>query len=280
MGTLWMSVRILLLGYERIAGSKISKGSPTFVAAWGFFFFSFLAFLPFFKLLTLTSLLRSLLSGTIYSISFTLYTYALGHEDTSVVAPLYNLNAIFLVFLSSIFLGEKLSVWKVLGAVMMIYGVSYLKKGENLRISYLNLFKSKGAVSMIVASLLMAFGRIVDRKFTVASDPLAYSVAIYLVISAYILIYGILYGNKLEDYILLVRTKWPHLIAGGICNAYSYYALLKAFDYLGVSVAEPLSMLSVFVTMLFARLLIKERIGLRLLAAVFLVTGAFLVYVM
>lgn len=280
MGTLWMSVRILLLGYERIAGSKISKDSPTFVAAWGFFFFSFLAFLPFFKLLTFTSLLRSLLSGTIYSISFTLYTYALGHEDTSVVAPLYNLNAIFLVFLSSIFLGEKLSVWKVLGAVMMIYGVSYLKKGENLRISYLNLFKSKGAVSMIVASLLMAFGRIVDRKFTVASDPLAYSVAIYLVISVYILIYGILYGNKPEDYLELVRTKWPHLIAGGICNAYSYYALLKAFDYLGVSVAEPLSMLSVFVTMLFARLLIKERIGLRLLAAVFLVTGAFLVYVM
>lgn len=278
MGTLWMSLRILLLGYERIAGSKISKGSPTFVAAWGFFFFSFLAFLPFFKLLTLTSLLPSLVSGTIYSISFTLYTYALGHEDTSVIAPLYNLNAIFLVFLSSIFLSEKLSIWKILGAIMMVYGVSYLKKGESLRVSYLNLFKSKGAVSMIVASLLMAIGRIVDRKFTMASDPLTYSVAVYLVISAYILIYGLLYGTRPGDYITLVRTKWPHLIAGGICNAYSYYALLKAFNYLGVSVAEPLSMLSVFVTMLFARFLIKEQIGLRLLAAIFLVTGAFLVY--
>ncbi|ODN31480.1 DMT family transporter [Fervidobacterium thailandense] len=279
MGAFWMVIRILLLGYERIAGSKISKGSPTFVAAWGFFFFSFIAFAPFFNSLTFNSILRALLSGTIYSISFTLYTYALGHEDTSVVAPLYNLNAIFLVFLSSIFLGEKLSVWKILGAVMMVYGISFLKKGENLRISYVNLLKSKGALSMILASLLMAFGRIVDRRLTINSDPLNYSVAIYLVISAYIFLYGVLYGNSPGEYLDLVRTKWPHLIAGGICNAYSYYALLRAFNYLGVSVAEPLSMLSVFVTMFFAKLLIREHIGLRIVAAVFLISGAFLVYV-
>ncbi|MCX7653310.1 MAG: DMT family transporter [Fervidobacterium sp.] len=278
MGILWMALRILLLGYERIAGNKISKDSPTFVAAWGFFFFSFLSFFPFFKTINIDVITKSALSGVIYSFSFSLYTYALGHEDTSVVAPLYNLNAIFLVILSAVFLGEPFSIKKLIGALLMIYGVSFLKKESSVFLSYKNLLKSKGAVAMIFASLLMSFGRIIDRKITQNVSPLSYSVGVYLVISTYIFIFGLISGSRLTDYTKIVKEKIFHLILGGICNAYSYVALLNAFDYLGVSVAEPLSMLSVFVTMIFAKLLLKEEIGLRLIAALLLFTGAILIY--
>jgi len=278
VGIMWMTLRIILLGYERIAGNRISKNSPTFVAAWGFFFFSFLSFIPFFYTITWEILLKSLISGTIYSISFSLYTYALGHEEASVIAPLYNLNAIFLVVLASIFLGEEFSFWRLLGAVLMIYGVSFLKKGEDIISSYKNVLKSKGALAMIVSSLLMAVGRIVDRKITVSLSPLGYSVGIYLVISMYIFIYGIATGSKINEYVTLIKEKIIYLILGGICNAYSYVALLKAFNYFGVSVAEPLSMLSVFVTMLFARIFLRERIGVRLVAALLLFAGSILIY--
>jgi len=278
VGIMWMTLRIILLGYERIAGNRISKNSPTFVAAWGFFFFSFLSFIPFFYTITWEILLKSLISGTIYSISFSLYTYALGHEEASVIAPLYNLNAIFLVVLASIFLGEEFSFWRLLGAVLMIYGVSFLKKGEDIISSYKNVLKSKGALAMIVSSLLMAVGRIVDRKITVSLSPLGYSVGIYLVISMYIFIYGIATGSKINEYVTLIKEKIIYLVLGGICNAYSYVALLKAFNYFGVSVAEPLSMLSVFVTMLFARIFLRERIGVRLVAALLLFAGSILIY--
>ncbi len=278
VGIMWMTLRIILLGYERIAGNRISKNSPTFVAAWGFFFFSFLSFIPLFYTITWEILLKSLISGTIYSISFSLYTYALGHEEASVIAPLYNLNAIFLVVLASIFLGEEFSFWRLLGAVLMIYGVSFLKKGEDIISSYKNVLKSKGALAMIVSSLLMAVGRIVDRKITVSLSPLGYSVGIYLVISMYIFIYGIATGSKINEYVTLIKEKIIYLILGGICNAYSYVALLKAFNYFGVSVAEPLSMLSVFVTMLFARIFLGERIGFRLVAALLLFAGSILIY--
>ncbi|MGC8903117.1 MAG: DMT family transporter [Fervidobacterium sp.] len=278
MGLLWMALRLVLLGYERIAGRKISKNAPTFVAAWGFFFFSFISFTPFFNKLTLEILLKSIASGTIYSLSFSLYTYALGNEDTTVVAPLYNLNAIFLVVLSAIFLGEPFTWKKLLGALLMIYGVSFLKKGESIAISYRNLIKSKGALAMLISSILMAFGRIVDRRITYNVSPVGYSVGIYLVISIYIFIYGLVFGNKPKEYINLVKTRFIYLLLGGICNAYSYIALLKAFNYLGVSVAEPLSMLSVFVTMFFARVFLKEKIGFRVIAAILLFFGALLIY--
>ncbi|MFN4223550.1 MAG: DMT family transporter [Fervidobacterium nodosum] len=278
MGLLWMTLRIVLLGYERIAGSKISKNAPTFVAAWAFFFFSFLSFFPFIGSLSLNVLLKSMISGTIYSLSFSLYTYALGHEEASVVAPLYNLNAIFLVILSALFLGESFSLKKLLGAILMIYGVSYLKKGENFVISYKNLIKSKGSLSMIVSSILMAFGRIIDRKITSELSPIGYSVGIYLVISFYIFIYGLISGHKLKDYSNIVKERFIYLILGGICNAYSYVALLKAFNYFGVSVAEPLSMLSVFVTMIFAKIFLKEKIGIRFIAALLIFVGVILIY--
>jgi len=277
-GIIWMAIRIILLGYERIAGNRISKNAPTFVAAWGFFFFSFLSFFPFFYTVTWEILLKSLISGTIYSVSFSLYTYALGHEDASVIAPLYNLNAIFLVVFASIFLGEQFSLKRLIGALLMIYGVSFLKKGENIVSSYKNVLKSKGAMAMIVSSLLMAIGRIVDRKITISLSPIGYSVGIYLVISSYIFIYGILTGSKIRHYSLLIKERWLYLILGGVCNAYSYVALLKAFNYFGVSVAEPLSMLSVFVTMFFARVFLKEHIGVRLIAALFLFIGSILIY--
>ncbi|MEJ5256638.1 MAG: EamA family transporter [Fervidobacterium sp.] len=278
IGLLWMTIRIVLLGYERIAGNRISRGSPTFVAAWGFFFFSFLSLFPFFNYITKEILLLSLISGTIYSVSFSLYTYALGHEDASVIAPLYNLNAVFLVVLSAIFLGEQFSLKRLIGALLMIYGVSYLKKGDNIAISYKNIFKSKGAVAMILASSLMAVGRIIDRKITIDVSPIGYSVGIYLIISLYILLYGLVRKNKPVEYFNLVREKWLYLILGGICNAYSYVALLKAFNYFGVSVAEPLSMLSVFVTMFFAKVFLKEKIGVRVIAAVLLFFGSILIY--
>ncbi|WP_232617894.1 EamA family transporter [Thermosipho africanus] len=54
--------------------------------------------------------------------------YALSKEDVSVVAPLYNINAIFLIFISFLFLSEKITIQKIVGSILMIYGVSYLKK--------------------------------------------------------------------------------------------------------------------------------------------------------
>ncbi len=272
-----MFLRILLLGYERIAGKKVTENSPTLVSAWGFFFFSFLVFFPFFNTITLHSILLSLISGSIYSLSFVLYTYALKHEDTSVVAPIYNLNVLFLIPLGFIFLGEKITVFKILGALLMIYGVSFLKKGENLRMSYLNLLKSKGALAMLVSSILMAFGRIVDKKITSNLSPISYSVSVYLVISTYIFVYGILAKNDLKTYGNLIKYKLVYLIFAGICNAYSYVALLNAFKYIDVSIAEPVSMLSTFVTIIFAKLVFKEKVGVRTIGALALILGAVII---
>jgi transporter family protein len=162
----------------------------------------------------------------------------------------------------------------------MIYGVSYLKRSNNLLFSYLNIFKSKGALAMIFSSLLMAFGRTVDGMLTKQKnlDQLGYSIGVYFVMSVNFFLASLIKEKGLRKHRKIVENRWLLLIFGGICNAYAYVALLKAFKYIDISIAEPLSMISVFVSILFAYLIFKEKVKLRIIGTIFLVLGTFILY--
>jgi len=277
---LWLTLRIFLLGFERIIGKIITRHTSSIVSSWAFFSFSLLVLLPFCTRLSFQILRFSLISGMIYSFSFFLYMYALSNEDISVVAPLYNINAIFLVFIANIFLNEKITLYKILGSLMMIYGVSYLKKSNNIVFSYLNILKSKGALAMIFSSLFIAFGRTIDGILTKQRnlDQLGYSIGVYTVMSINFFVASLIKEKGLKKHIEIVKNKWLFLIFGGICNAYAYIALLNAFKYIDISIAEPLSMISVFVSILFAYLIFREKVKLRIIGTVFLVLGVFILY--
>ncbi|QTA37944.1 EamA family transporter [Thermosipho ferrireducens] len=280
MGAFWISLRILLLGYERIAGKKIGEKNSSILSAWGFFGFSLLSMLPFIGFVNWDIIKVSFISGSIYSFSFFLYMYALTHEDISVVAPLYNINTIFLIFGAYFTLNEPMNFSKFFGSILMIYGVSFLKKSNKIYKSYVNVLKSKGALSMIVSSILIAVGRIVDGFLTKEQgyNPIGYSVGVYFVMTIYFFVSSVLYERGIKHHIILVKDKLLYLILGGFCNAYAYIALLKAFRYIDISVAEPLSMLSAVVSILFARVFYKEAIKIRLVGTAILISGAFIIY--
>jgi transporter family protein len=279
MFALVLSLRIFLLGYERIAGKQISQGEDTLIASWAFFTFSLLLFFPFYGYITLESLKLSLLSGIIYTLSFFLYTYALANEDASVVAPLYNVNIFFLLIITFLFLHESVGIKKILGSFLMVYGVSYLKKDKSLFISYKNIFKSKGSFAMIGSSLLLAVGRTFDGYFGSKINTISYSVSIYVVVSFSLLFVSLIKEHSIKKHIDIIKRKKFYLLGGGVANAYSYLALLVMFKYVDVNVAVPLSMLSSIVTAFLAYLIFKEKIALRLVGIFLLIAGSFLMYV-
>jgi transporter family protein len=274
---LWLIIRITLLGYERIAGKKITSHEDEILSSWAFFFFSFLAFFPFFNHITFIS--YSIFSGTIYTISFFLYVYALANEDTSVIAPLYNMNVVFLIITTAIFLNEKITITKILGSLLMIYGVSFLKKDNNLKMSYINILKSKGAIAMLVSSGLMAIGRTIDGYIIRNVDSLSYSISIYLIVSIYFFIVTLIKYKSIKPHIRIIKNKISPLVSGGISNAYSYIALLNMFKYIDVSVAEPVSMSSALITAFFAKFIFKEKVAIRVLGTILLILGAFVIYI-
>lgn len=275
---MWITIRIILLGFERIFGKILTKNSSPIISAWGFFGFSTLMFLPFINYLNFDIIKVSLISGTIYSFSFFLYMYALSKEDVSVVAPLYNINAIFLIFISFLFLSEKITIQKIVGSILMIYGVSYLKKEKSISGSYKNILKSKGALAMIISSLLMAIGRVVDGFLTTSFNKLGYSLGVYLIITIYFFTVSLLSHKNVKVHIDYTKKNIIYLLLGGFCNAYAYFALLMAFKYMDVSIAEPVSMISALVSVIFSYIFFKEKIKVRIFGTILLISGAFVIY--
>lgn len=271
--------RIILGGYERIVVKQLGQRSNSEGAAFLFFAVATLLLLPLLLLVDMPSnygfLPLVLLSSFIYAIAFALYVKSLSIGEASLVSPLYNFNVLFLLILTAILLGESITLFKVIGILLLIVGASLLNRQKNLLRSLAALFKDRACLMMILCSILMAIGRTIDG-FVVQDVPaVIYAFCIYTGISLFLLIY-LLLVKKTGETLSLLRSRPKVAVVAGAVNAYAYVLLLLAFTQIDVSVAEPASMLGMIVTVVLARLIFKEEIGRRLVAVVVMIAGAWL----
>jgi len=278
MAYLFLLGRIILLGYEKIVVKKVGTDSNSIVTSFLFFGIAVLFLLPFALFhpsFDLSALKYGILSGFIYSISFVLYVKSLSIGEASLVGPLYNFNVFFLLILTSIFLKEPFTISKVIGLSLLVYGASFLNRQENLYKSLYSLFKRKDTLFMMGSSFLIAIGRTIDGFVVGKIDPLFYCFFLYLVISVYQFFYILLRKEVKEVFKLLKEKTLLVTIAAGI-NAYSYMFLLIAFRSIDVSIAEPISMLSMLVTLFLAKNVFKEDIRKRIIGVIIMILGAWI----
>ncbi len=276
---LFLLGRIILLGYEKIVVKQIGTESDSKVASFLFFFTATLFLLPFAIFDKSTKdfqiLKYGILSGFIYSISFMLYVKSLSIGEVSLVGPLYNFNVFFLLILTSIFLKEPFTIQKLIGLSLLVYGASFLNRQKNFLSSLKVLITKKETLLMILSSFLIAIGRTIDGFVVEKTSPIFYCFFLYFMIGFFQFIY-ILFSKETKSIYSLFR-KHPILVnLAGICNAYSYLFLLFAFQAIDVSVAEPLSMLSMVITLILAHYIFKEQIRVRSLGVLIMITGSWI----
>lgn len=278
-GYLFLLGRIILLGYEKIVVKKVGDKSNSIVASFLFFFTATLFLLPFAfnkgLFLDLKILKYGFLSGFIYSISFILYVKSLSLGEASLVGPLYNFNVFFLLILTTIFLREPFTPAKLIGLSLLVYGASFLNKQENLWKSLKILFERKETLLMMGSSFLIAIGRTIDGFVVGKLDPMFYCFFLYLVISIYQFLY-IIFRREKREVVKLFKDKTGLVLIAGAINAYSYLFLLIAFKSIDVSIAEPLSMLSMIVTLILAKNTFKENIKTRSIGVLIMILGAWI----
>ncbi|MFP4168621.1 MAG: EamA family transporter [Desulfonatronovibrionaceae bacterium] len=273
--------RILLLGVERIVVKKMGSGSDCMSAAFLFFFIGAFFVFPFTFLedaAWLEMVPRTLSSGVFYSLAFILYVKSLSLGEASLVSPLYNFNVFFLALLAAFFLDENLGIQKILALILLVYGASFLHRGRHAWESLCFLWKDKACIYMMAASLLIAAGRVIDKAGMASFKPVTYCCVLYFCISLYIFLY-IAVRQKTGEIGLLLRTKPGVTTASGMINGFSYLFLLFALTGLDVSVAEPLSMLGILVTLVLSSIVFREKIGFRLIGASIMIAGAWILVV-
>jgi len=274
--------RILLIGIEKIAIKELAEEDNNFIVTFLFFFLALFFFLPFVifskKPNDFSFLKTTIITSLIYTNSFILYVKSISISEVSLVAPLYNINVFFLIILTSIFLDEKITILKIIGLILLIYGSSFLNRQENLFLSIKVLFKDKGSKIMILSSLLIAIGRTIDGQVTKTGEsPLFYSFFLYLFITI-ILFFIILLTKKSKGVNLLLRKKPLLSILAGMVNAYSYLFLLIAFKNIDLSLAEPSTMLGTIITLILSKYIFKEDIKYRLIGVLIMILGTCLIF--
>ncbi len=279
MAYLFLLGRIILLGYEKIVVKKVGDKSDSIATSFLFFLTATLFLLPFVFgkniALDFERLRYGILSGFIYSISFVLYVKSLSLGEASLVGPLYNFNVFFLLILTTVFLGEPFTFQKIIGLSLLVYGASFLNKQENLFRSLRVLFERKETLFMLGSSFLIAIGRTIDGFVVGKVDPLFYCFFLYLIISIYQFIYIIL-RKELGEVLRIFKEKTLLVFIAGAINAYSYLFLLIAFRSIDVSIAEPLSMLSIIITLILAKNIFKENIRERTIGVLIMILGAWI----
>ena len=285
IGIIFLLLRILLLGTERIflTAEKLGKYDSIVVASM-FFFAATITLIPGLILVSNTAyvitdlipLKYSLFSSLFYSVGFYTYVKALSMEDASLIAPLYNSSLLWLFILSSIFLPNSLTITRIFGGILIFTGFFFLYSGS-LEEKIRKISESKASLLMIGGSMFLAIGRTIDAYAIPQTNEILYAILMNFFVGFYLFILVVLTGkvNKIKE---IFTSEKLNLIYAGICNGWAYLFLLVAILYLQVTIAEPASLLSVFVTAYLAKKYLGEQVRERIPGIIIILIGSILLF--
>lgn len=277
-------IRILLVGVEkiivRLLGNRQGDVDVNLAATFLFFIIGAIILTPISFFVPFTGM-RFLIPCYISSLFYTIYAYAfvasLATGETSLVTPVYSLNGLVLVLFSFFFLSEPFTLTKVIGVLSMMLGASLLADIRNPFSSLKYLFRDLPTRMMFLAIISQSSGRIIDKYYLPNIEPIIYAAILYFFISFNLLVVLMVRGST--DVVKKVFLEKPMLsIASGFTNGFSYLFLLYAITNLDLSVAEPLTNLSVILTLLLSAVFFRENILTKLPGTILILAGGWLLY--
>ena len=272
-----LAIRVLLVGLERVLLRRMSEDGGTTECAAAFFGVAVLVLLPFSGLQHVRqwSFLRlAVPSGMIYAVAYWLYVAALTGADVSAVAPLSSTSTVFVVGLAAVVHGEGLAPAKVLGALLIAGGAVFLQWRSH---GVSGGAPPRAVAAMLAYALLTAVTRMLDKAHAATgSVPAgAYAVCVFAVVAACHL--AVLLATDGWDRLRRLARRQPLAVAcAGVCNGGSFLLLLLAMATLPVSIAEPVTALSLLVSAGVAAIWFREPAGARLLPTIAMVAGTWM----
>jgi bacterial/archaeal transporter family protein len=279
---IFLAIRVVLLGLERPLGKKVVIGYSPFAAGFAFYGAAMVALIPTLILYSLYHPLTSwlflpyaIISASLFITPFYFYIAALNHGEVSVVTPLYSLGTLLVFFLPILFQGEAFTWLKFAGVLLLLAGTLFLMPGANPMASLRNLLTDKGARFMLINTALVAVIRLIDNH-AADFDPIYYGIACAMLCGVFFGI-GVLLTKTWKEVLSLYKARKAVVWANGIVNGHAYVALLASLGAgLDMSVAEPVSNMSMLIAVVLGHYMFREKIRARLLVSVLMIAGVFL----
>lgn len=203
-----------------------------------------------------------------------LYLRAIKISPLSLTLPLLSLTPLFLLLTSRIILGEISSPRATIGIFLIVVGsyLLYFEKGsEGVIGPFKRFLKEKGSILMLIVAFLYSLTSVFGKILISHSSPLFFS-AYYPIVMTLVLTPLSLKGGKRE-----LKRGSKDLFWAGFFFAFMILFHMLALYRAKVAYMIALKRLSGVFGVLYGWIFFKEKLRMRLLAALIMVIGAFLV---
>ena len=252
-------VSMVLIGlydfiYSRAVRKGISPGTMTFSQACFFCpVVSLWAYLDGSYVWTLRTLL-----GPVAALLLFLGTWAFMRSvklgEASVSVPIYRINFVVTAIIAVIFLGEAITLRKVLGLSLAVASIIILARASPGKQSSFG--RGKPILWALIAMGSMGFLNIVYKLAVsggVAPPMVLHSQAIFFITISF------LYARIGEGGLRCSRSSWGYALMAAICLVLGLMSLIAALEDGAASVVTPIAQLSFVVSMFMATLWLGER---------------------
>tara|TARA_E500000081_G_scaffold136718_1_gene150799 strand:+ start:512 stop:1366 length:855 start_codon:yes stop_codon:yes gene_type:complete len=202
---------------------------------------------------------NSFLSGILIMFGLLCLYRGLQMGPVSIVAPIAAINPLF-VFLIRYALGSEPTLLQWMATIVVISGAILVSVSADSHQESLGLNKQQikeSVFTSFIASVTLALGLIFSQEATNTLEPL--ETVIYIRFFSLIGIASILLFSKSK--IFITKKAIPILFFQGILETTGYFCLVSAYAFDKVSIAVVISSGFGLVTVVLARLILKEKIS-------------------
>jgi uncharacterized membrane protein len=190
--------------------------------------------------------------GLVSFFAYTLYLFSFDGENTSISVTIYRMNMIPAIVLAMVFLGETVTVRRMLGIALCILGMLLF----SLRLTGMNI-QRKSILLSIVACLFCGWLSFLNKVATLRGfDPFYVIFWRFFTVS---LISGIILLKVRPGKITAGDLKYPAM--SGFMLMLGVFLGLLALSQGDVSLIMPIMQYSFVATALFSRIVYKEKLG-------------------
>ncbi len=225
--------------------------------------------------ISLRSYLFLILSGITTGASWIFYFKALQLGNVNVVVPINKSSTVLTMLFAITLLGESITIIKIVSMIAIAVGTYLMIQKQEKTASGSGNWILYACLSAIFAAITAILGKIgveqVDSNLGTAIRTVVVLIMAWLIV----------FGTKKQGAITKIGTKsWIFITLSGLATGLSWLFYFRALQIGQASVVVPIDKLSIIVTVVFAYLILKEKLTLKAFIGLVLLTSGTLLLVL
>ena len=218
-----------------------------------------------------------LIGGIGISINYALFTIGLNFTTAGAGVLVVQIQVVTLAVLAALFLGERLTAFKIAGMVAVICGVVFVVLSQNTLWGMFGSQYTLGNAMMFVSGLAWGVYALANKTLSKQMGSFHILIPIFGIGA---LVTGVVAATQFElKATISVKALAAIAVLGALCTGGAYYLFSEGLKRLSAALAVTITTLSPLLSLWLAHLILGEEISTAMFVATALIIGGILVMV-